>query len=165
METKNTHIPNSEKPKKEKTVLTEELKQEMMKLREEGLTFGNIVQKLNLSYGFVQYHLRKLSQKKHSEEFQDMVSKISKLKDQRMRNKEIAATLELSLAKLFSYIQRAETLSRKRFAPREKIVAAFEAGKNFKEIAHEFGFDESTIRKALLNLGLRKPKSSIKKSN
>ena len=46
METKSTHTPNSKKPKKEKTVLTEELKQEMVKLKEQGLSFEKIAKTL-----------------------------------------------------------------------------------------------------------------------
>jgi DNA-binding NarL/FixJ family response regulator len=166
METKSTHTPNSKKPKKEKTVLTEELKQEMIKLKEQGLSVRKIAEKLSCSGIFVRNSLTKILPKKEpKEEFEKLVAKISELKDQRMRNKEIVAILGISISKLFNVIQKAKTISPKRFAPREKIVAAFNAGKNFKEIANEVGFDKSTIRKALFDLGLRKPKFNRKKIN
>ena len=149
--------------KKEKTVLTEELKQEMVKLKEQGLSFEKIAKTLDCSLYFIRYHLTKISpQKETTDEFKNLVSKISKLKDQRMKNKEIAAILGLSLSNLFNIIQKFQTLSRKRFAPREKIVEAFNAGKNLAEIANELGFNESTIRKALFGLGLSKPRNKTK---
>ena len=148
-----------EKDKKNNPILTEGMKAEMLKLRKEGLSFEKIAKTLDYSLPFVRYHLTKISpQKEPTDEFKNLVSKISELKDQRMRNKEIAATLGLSLSNLFNIIQKFQTLSRKRFAPREKIVQAFKAGKNPAEIANEVGFNESTIRKALINLGLSKPK-------
>ena len=132
-----------EKDKKNNPILTEGMKAEMLKLRKEGLSFLKIAEHLNVSYKFVVYNLQKFLPQKHNEEFQNMILKISELKDQRMKNKEIAATLGLSLPNLFYYIQKSQTLSTKRFAPREKIVEAFKAGKNPTEIANEIGFDES----------------------